>query len=133
MESRAEAKATRELFGGAQAVADEFNTLLKKCSLWKTLRVCALMSRSIGNFQINKEQRSKGPLTTNEIDQQRMFWVKRAQKSCMASDQFEEEQQQLNLQENDSGVWECHGSIMRQLRECVKNGLISSYVRTLSD
>ena len=49
----------------------------------------------------------KGPLTTEEIEQQSLFWIKRAQENC----DIEEDQLRLNLQVNQQDVLECRGRI----------------------
>ena len=67
-ESQAEAKVTREVFAGAREVTDEFDGLLEKFALWKALRVCAWISRFVNNTRKHKEQRTNGPLTTDEIE-----------------------------------------------------------------
>ncbi|XP_068713043.1 uncharacterized protein [Montipora foliosa] len=48
-----------------------------------------------------------GPLTTNEVQRQHLFWTKRAQRSL--DDQVTEDKQRLGLEENDEGIFECRG------------------------
>ena len=38
-------------------------------------------------------------------------WIKRVQKRCQGTKEFLEDQQRLNLQENDRGLYECCGRI----------------------
>ncbi len=52
----------------------------------------------------------KGPLTTAELDKQRIFWIKRAQTNC----DIEEDRMRLNLQINAEGLLECRGRIQGQ-------------------
>ena len=110
-ESEAEAKVTREVFAGARDVTDEFDVLLEKFALWKVLRVCAWISRFVNNTCKHKEQRTHGPLTTDEIERQTLFWVARAQNSAKESEKFEEDRLQLNLQARQDGLLECRGRI----------------------
>ena len=51
--------------------------------------------------------KNQGPLTTEEINKQNLFWVKRAQASC----NLEEDRLRLNLQANLEGTLECRGRI----------------------
>ena len=110
-ESQAEAKATRQIFAVAFAATDELAALLEKCSHWRTLRVCAWVSRFARNSRSPKARRTMGPLTMEEIDKQRLFWVKRVQENCSGGDRFEEDRLQLNLQMNKDEVLECRGRI----------------------
>ena len=89
-ESQAEAKVVREVIAGARVVTDEFDVLLEKFSLWKVLRVCAWNSRFMCNSRKPKEDRTIGPLPTEEIEKQKLFWGTRAQESVKGSDKFEE-------------------------------------------
>lgn len=71
--SQAEAKVNREVFAGARNVTDMFDVLFEKFALWKTLRVCAWISRFVCNSRKHKEERSLGPLTTEESEKQKYF------------------------------------------------------------
>ena len=102
---------TREVFAVAREVTDEFDVLLEKFVLWKVLRVCAWISRFANNTRKHKEQRTKGPLTTVEIERQTLFWVARAQNNAKGSEKFEEDRLELNLQERQDGLLECRGRI----------------------
>ena len=110
-ESQAEAKVTREVFAGAREVTDEFDGLLEKFALWKVLRVCAWISHFVNNTRKHKEQRTNGPLTTDKIKRQTLFWVARAQNNAKGSEKFEEDRLQLNLQEKQDGLLECRRRI----------------------
>ena len=68
-QSQAEAKVTREIFAVSHVVTDEFDTLLEKFALWKALRVCGWISRFVNNSRKPNKERTKGPLTTEEIEQ----------------------------------------------------------------
>ena len=71
------------------------------------MRVCACISRFTHNFRHQRNQRSSGPLNTEELNKQHRFWIKRAQ----SSGQNEEDRLQLNLQENEQGIFECRGRL----------------------
>ena len=50
-----------------------------------------------------------GPLTTEEIQQQHLFWTKRAQQ--IQDDKVTDDQQRLGLKENEQGILECQGRV----------------------
>ena len=109
-ESDAEAKATKQIF--ALAVhEDVFDELLSRRTLWRTLRVGAWIVRFLNNTIAQGGERITGPLTTEEIEKQKIFWEKRAQKQCVGLDQFQEDMLKLNLQMNHDGLLECRGRI----------------------
>ena len=110
-ESQAEAKVSREVFGGARNVTDEFDLLLEKFALWKTLRVCAWIQRFVRNSRKRKEERSVGPLTSEEIEKQKHFRTARAQSRRKRSEKLDDNKLQLNLQERSDGLLECRGRI----------------------
>ena len=110
-ESQAEAKVIREVFAVAQAQTDILDAFLIKFSLWRTLRVCSWIARFIRNLRGDKERRSKGPLTTEEIEMQRHLLLKRAQDNSKRDERFEDHCVHLNLQENADGLLECRGRI----------------------
>ena len=56
-------------------------------------------------------RRSKGPLTTEEIEMQRHLWLKQAQDKSKRDKQFKDHCVQLNLEENADGLLECQGLI----------------------
>ena len=102
-----EAKVVREVLCATQAqrVADEFDRLLEKHDLHRTLRVCAWILRFTSNCRTKESQR--GALTTQEIENARLWWIKRVQRES----NIEKDREQLNLQENDQEVLLCHGRI----------------------
>ena len=106
-ESRAEAKVTREVLATAMPEYDEFSELLERGSLWSTLRVCALVHRFVFNCRNQKSKRMHGPITTEEIEKQKLGWVKRAQNRAHCTEKFKLDKLQLNLQPNDDGILEC--------------------------
>ena len=68
------------------------------------------MGRFIHNARSAKSDRNKGLLTKEEINRQRLLWLKKVQKNSKGDERFEERRLQLNLQENESGL-ECTGRI----------------------
>ena len=91
--------------------ANALDELLEKHELWRVLRVGAWLVRFLRNTRTNRKNRVVGPLTTEEIEKQTTFWIKRAQQQAKSSKQFEEDRLQLNVQENQDGVLECSGRI----------------------
>lgn len=104
-ELNAEVKPTKELFALAVDANDELDDLLSKTSYWRTLRVCAWIRRFIDNAKKSKPQRINGPLTTEEIKNQELFWVRRVQARGAKG------MEALNLQKNDDGLLECRGRL----------------------
>ena len=90
--SRQEIKVQREVF----AVAVDTTDRLDGDS--KAINICAWISRFL-NKSRHSDQKLSGPLTTEEMKKQRIFWVKRAQKSRGVPDDY--------LQPNQSGILEC--------------------------
>ena len=70
-----------------------------------------LVVRFLRNTRTNHKNRVVGPLTTEEIEKQTTFWIKRAQQQANSSKQFEEDRLKLNVQENQDGLLECRGRI----------------------
>ena len=112
MESRTEAKVTCEVLATAMPEYDEFSKLLERGSLWNTLRVCALVHWFVFNCRNQKSKRMHGPITTEEIKKQKLWWVKRAQNRAQCTEKFKLDKLQLNLQPNDDGILECRGRIV---------------------
>ena len=104
--STAELKATKELFKVAVDEADRLFEVLDKFELRKALNICAWITRFMHNSH-HSDQKLRGPLTTEELQKQHLFWVKRAQQSC----ELEDDRLRLNLQPNPHGVLECRGTI----------------------
>ena len=108
-ESQAEAKITKELFNGATASTGCLKVLLGKFDLTKTLRIVAWTARFIRNSRLKKQERMMGPLTTDEIENQHLFWTKRPQE--IQSDDVTDDRQRLGLKENDQGILICRGRV----------------------
>ena len=79
--------------------------MLEKHNLHHTIRVCAWSLRFTNNCKTHEKQ--WGPLTTQEIENARLWWIKRAQQDS----DMEKDREQLNLQENAQGLTVCHGRI----------------------
>ena len=90
---------------------DEINELLIKSSFMRTLRITAWISRFPHNTKVKYKQRLKGPLTAEEIESQRLFWIKRVQNQEASSDTFSDDELRLNLKPNHEGVLVCRGRI----------------------
>ena len=75
----------------------------------KTLRIVAWTARFIRNSHLKKQERMMGPLTTNEIKNQHLFWTKRPQE--IQSDDVTDDRQRLGLEENDQGILICRGPV----------------------
>ena len=110
-ETKAEAKATREIFAGAITTKDDLDVLLEKLNYWEAIRRCAWIMRFTNNARTKKTSRTTGPLTTAEINQVKLFWDKRVQERAKGDGRYQEDQLQLNLQPNSEGVLECRGRI----------------------
>ncbi len=88
-----------------------FSELLERRSYWTVLRTCAWIARFLYNARRKSEVKKSGPLTTEEIEAQKEFWEKRTQRHGEASDKYEADRMQLNLQPNQSGLLECRGRV----------------------
>ena len=110
-ESMEEVKGTREVFAVAIATTDELDILLEKFTYWKTMKICAWMMRFVHNVRSKTIGRLKGPLTTEETNKAKIFWVKRVQTRATADKHYQEDRLQLNLQPNQDGILECRGRI----------------------
>ena len=110
-ESEVEAKPHKQIMAVAVQQKDEMDTLLSKSTLWRTLRVCAWIRRFIYNSKQKPNQRIKGPLSTDEIERQKTFWVRRIQRQHAGLDKFKEDELRLNLKPNAEGVLVCCGRI----------------------
>ena len=109
-ESECEAKAVKEVFSAAVDSKDKFDELLEKFPLMKAIRVIAWIRRFVFNCRAEKENRHKGPLITEEINDQHTFWIQRAQ--SYQNDQISEHKLRLNVETNDEdGVMYCKGRI----------------------
>jgi hypothetical protein len=109
-ESRAERKVQQELFAGAVEGSNDLDHILGKFGLSKARRVGAWVSRFTHNSR-HPSYKIQGPLTTEEIDNQELLWIKRAQNQGMSDDKFLEDKAQLHLESNSEEVLVCKGRI----------------------
>jgi hypothetical protein len=98
-ESRAERKVQQELFAGAVEGSNDLDHILGKFGLSKARRVGAWVSRFTHNSR-HPSYKIQGPLTTEEIDNQELLWIKRAQNQGMSDVKFLEDKAQLHLESN---------------------------------
>ena len=106
-----EIKTTRSILTTAVRVQDEFDGLLESNTLRKMHRIGAWGQRFIHNCRNPSRNRKTGPLDTTEIEQQKVWWIKRTQHDVQNNDHFEEDKLQLNLQLNHQLILECRGRI----------------------
>ena len=110
VEFQAEAKVIKEILATAvQPEQDDLDNLMEKWDLWKTVRITAWIARFGKNCQT--KEKTTGPLTTDEINAQLEFWIKRAQDRNRGTKNFEEDKLQLNLQINERDIYECRGRV----------------------
>ena len=108
-ESEKEAKAIKALLATRITIdhqEDECDRLILKHSLWKFIRITCLISRFLNNCWWTK---TKGPLTTEETNEQLKYWIHCEQQKHKGSDKFKSDEQQLNLKINKEGLYECQG------------------------
>ena len=91
--------------------ADQFEELLNKFALPKVLRICAWINRFVKNCKVSCENRETGPLTSGEIEDSELWWIKRTQNEAKEDPEFEDIRQRLNVQLNENEVLECRGRI----------------------
>lgn len=91
--------------------ADAMDCVLEKFSYWKAMRISAWIARYLFNLKSVSTKRRRGALTTEEIQSQVKWWIKKEQMRYENTDQMEEDKLRLNLQENESGLLECKGRI----------------------
>ena len=110
-ESQAEAKIVRELLCTAQedGEVDDFDQILEKHELRRTLRVTTWILRFIHNCR-NKEKRD-GPLSTSETEEAETWWIKREQNKDGKMEHFNRTKEILNLRNNQQDILECHGRV----------------------
>ena len=67
----------------------------------------AWIDRFAAKSRAKKAERIKGPLTTEEIQNQIRWWIKRVQAHNESTERFKNEQQRFNLQKNSQAIYEC--------------------------
>ena len=109
-ESLVEAKVIKEILTIAlESEQDGLDNLIEKWDLWKAVRITAWIARFTKNCRT--KEKVTGPLTTEEINEELEFFIKRAQSRCEGKEEFEEDRLQLNLQLNERGIYECRGRV----------------------
>ena len=93
---------------------DQLDHMFKKLTFWKAIRVTAWIARFVKNCKFKKSQRATGPLTTKETNEQKKFWIRRAQQDFKETDGFKDDQQRLSLQLNEEKLYECRGRLQGQ-------------------
>ena len=63
------------------------------------------------DLAIHPSEKTVGPLCTQEISAQELFWIKRSQCQGTNDAKFPDDKEQLNLKPNVEGVLECRGRI----------------------
>ncbi len=89
----------------SEHVTDDLDQLLGKHDLHRTLRVFAWILRFLNNCKT--EEKERGALTTQEIENARLWWIKRVQQDT----DMEKDWEQLNMQENLQGLIVYNGRI----------------------
>ena len=109
--SEAESKRVKEVLRVAQedTTIDDFDAMLAKHPLRRCLRICAWICRFLHNCRNPMKQ--SGPLTAEEVDNAKMWWIKREQSRDQARSDYEQTKTQLNLQVNTQELVECRGRI----------------------
>ena len=112
VETMAEAKVKRAIFSVAIPKHDALDHMLSNHALPRVLRIGTWVWRFIHNCRNQARNRTTGPISTEEIQHQELWWIKRAQNSAHQQPNFQADKLQLNLQYNDKQVLECRGRII---------------------
>ncbi|CAB4028999.1 Hypothetical predicted protein, partial [Paramuricea clavata] len=132
-ESKAETKLTREVFALAATGNDTSVDLLGKFELWKTLRIGAWVARFVSNAKVHDREKTVGPITSEEIQKQLAFWVKRVQGRNEATNTFHDDRLRLNLQRNNDSVYECRGRLQGQYPTYLPDQDVSIEVKDVTE
>ncbi len=114
LDSEKEARVTREVCNVARIEApnDEFDDLLKRGSLRRTLRVGVWIKR----FAYNCRNKTKNfsPITAGEVENERIWWIKRIQERDRQESHYPKTKAELDLRLNEENLIVCHGRIQGQ-------------------
>ena len=101
---------TEVAFNTQEKGPDEWDLLLSRSSYWKIIRVTAWALRFVSNARARKQKTNlaKGPLTTNELEQSKVRWVKKVQEDM--SSELRAPGWEV-IREGDSGLLKCKGRI----------------------
>ena len=104
-----EAEVIKEVLSLAQQPSkkdmDVFKELLERHDLPKSLRIQARVRR----FCTGRVH--SGPVTSEEVRKEKMWWIKRVQNEDSKNPHFVETSRKLNLVKNNEGIYECHGRL----------------------
>ena len=114
-DSLSETKATKELFAmAANGENDDYDRLLERHVLRKTLRIGAWISRFLNNTRTSKEQRTTSP-TTN-LANRNYSGRKWEQNSAIGLPLMAEDREKLNLQPNEQwGDYPTYSQILHRM------------------
>ena len=90
---------------------DQLDHMFSKLTFWKAIRATAWIATFLKNCRVKESQRTAGPLRTMETNEQKKFWLRRAQQDCKETDETKDYQQRLNLQANEEILYECRGRL----------------------
>lgn len=112
-ESESEGKMTKKVLTVAFAKDDQ-HMLLSKYSMWKTLRIISWIKCFISNYRKPAKKKITAPITTSEINEQKLQLIYLAQQLGQKSDHFANQRESLNLQKNSVAVYkhECRDCIL---------------------
>ena len=109
-----EAKVNREIFSVSIPKHDALDHMLSNHALPRVLRIGAWVWQLIHNCRNQARNRMMGPISTEEIQHQELWWIKRAQNSANQQPKFQADKLQFNLQYNDKQVLECRRRIIEE-------------------
>ena len=110
-ETESEAKIAKLTCRTAVEEDDSLDHVLEKFKFKRCIRITALVRRFIANCKIKRNERIRGPVTTDEFNRAQDKWILRIQRRHERSEKFEEELKSLGLKKNEKGIYVCHGRI----------------------
>ena len=110
-ETESKAKVIKNVLSVDVGEDDQQDGLLPKYRLWKTWRIKSWINRFITKCRTPLNKRIRRPITTIEINAQKLQLIQNAQNHGESFVAFESQKQKLNLQRNSTGLYECRGSI----------------------
>ena len=114
-ESESEARAIKEVLAVSveNIQVNIREEILQKFSYWKSIRISSWLQRFITNCQRTKEERVKGPLTTEEtsVQVEKLVQVTQQKFKTEKTEKFEDERAKLRLVEDGRGLLRCNGRI----------------------
>ena len=108
-ESDCEAKKIQTILASAIVIKDNaLDNLLNKHNMLKTLGIMSWIKRYFANC---KGKGRRGPLTSEELDEHQLWFVRRAQQTHIHDAEFQKDKETLNLTENQDGIYICTGRL----------------------